>query len=318
MNVLEIKNLNVKFDVMNKECYAVDGISLEINEGEIVALVGESGCGKSLTAAATLGLTPESAMVSGDIIIDGKSLGGASAKQWDAERGQTVTMVFQEPMTALNPLMKVGRQISEHVKDRSIAKERALELLELVGLPDPERIYASYPHTLSGGQRQRIMIAMSLINLPKLLVADEPTTALDVTVQAQILELVEKLCRSTGTSVLFITHDLGVVNRICDRVYVMYAGRIVESGKTSDVLLNPQHPYTKGLVRSIPDISMRGMDFYTIKGSVPALYDRERKSCIFCNRCELCTDICTHTVPTLTTYDGRLVACHNIGGHRHE
>ena len=226
-------------------------------------------------------------------------------------------MIFQEPMTALNPLIKVGKQVREclltHQKgiSKKEAKSLVLEQLKSVGLPDVEDLYECYPHQLSGGQRQRVMIAMAFINNPALLIADEPTTALDVTIQTQIMDLMRQMNKKTNTAILLISHDLGVVSRLCSRVYIMYAGRIVESGPVDEILTNPLHPYTKGLVEAIPDITKRGKPLKAIPGSVPGLYARNNTGCGFAERCEYCTNKCQKEVPPLVQEDGRAVACWN-------
>ena len=249
--VLSIESLTVDFD-LGKTCHAVRDTSVCIEPGEMVALVGESGCGKTMTALSAIGLQPRNAKIpQGKILFDGSDLRGLNEEQWNQYRGRNIAMIFQEPMTALNPLMKVGRQIAEnariHGDSKEVAKKKALEVMRQVGLPDVERLYNEYPHRLSGGMRQRVMIAMALVNQPELLIADEPTTALDVTIQAQIMELIRDMNRKMGTAVLLISHDLGVIRQMCSRVYIMYAGRVVESGETQEVLAHPLHPYTKGL-----------------------------------------------------------------------
>lgn len=289
--VLAINGLTVDFTVGGRLCPAVNNVSLRVQPGEMVALVGESGCGKTVTALTASGLKPDSARVShGKVLLNGTELLTLSEEQWNRYRGQEISMIFQEPMTALNPLMKVGKQIAEaavlHGRTRQQAKEMALEMMRQVGLPDVERIYNEYPHRLSGGQRQRVMIAMALINRPSLLIADEPTTALDVTVQAQIMELIAKMNRELGTAVLLISHDLGVIRRMCSRVYVMYAGSVVESGTVEQVFENPWHPYTKGLIGSMPSFNKRGRPLMPIAGTVPSLEDRSEQGCPFYNRCE--------------------------------
>lgn len=217
-------------------------------------------------------------------------------------------------MTSLNPLMKVGRQIAENATNRGVskaqAKEKALEMIRLAGLPDAHRIYECYPHQLSGGQRQRIMICLALINQPKLLIADEPTTALDVTIQAQVLEIIREMCTKTGTAVLIITHDLGVVSHLCDRTYVMYAGSIVESGPTAQIIQNPKHPYTRGLLACLPDISKKGQRLENIKHSVPPLEKRPEIGCIYANRCDECMDCCKQITPKRIVFGQREIACH--------
>ena len=295
--VLSLEGLTVEFARGGASYPAVKDVTLHVAPGEMVALVGESGCGKTLTALATLGLLPPGARVSrGKILLGGTELGGLAQDQWDRYRGKDLAMIFQEPMTALNPLMKVGRQVGEaarmHGAGKEEARRRALEAMAQVGLPDPERLYEEYPHQLSGGMRQRVMIAMALINRPRLLVADEPTTALDVTIQAQIMELLLQMNRKLGTAVLLISHDLGVVRRLCSRVYLMYAGSLVEWGSTEEVLASPLHPYTKGLLDSIPSWEKRGTPLSSIPGAVPALEERRSQGCPFYDRCPRRREVC--------------------------
>lgn len=295
--VLSLEGLTVEFARGGASYPAVKDVTLHVAPGEMVALVGESGCGKTLTALATLGLLPLGARVSrGKILLGGTELGSLDQDQWDRYRGKDLAMIFQEPMTALNPLMKVGRQVGEaarmHGAGKEEARRRALEAMAQVGLPDPERLYEEYPHQLSGGMRQRVMIAMALINRPRLLVADEPTTALDVTIQAQIMELLQQMNRELGTAVLLISHDLGVVRRLCSRVYLMYAGSLVEWGSTEEVLASPLHPYTKGLLDSIPSWEKRGTPLSSIPGAVPALEERRSQGCPFYDRCPRCREVC--------------------------
>ena len=255
--VLEVRNLDVRFDTPDGEVHAVKGVSLDVARGETVAIVGESGSGKSQAMLAVLGLTAVNGHVSGSARYRGVELVGLDQHSLNGFRGSKMTIIFQEPMTSLDPLMPIGRQIEEPIvyhqrMKRSQARARTIELLNLVGINDPERRHASYPHQLSGGQRQRVMIAMALANDPDILIADEPTTALDVTIQAQILELIADLRRRLGMAVVFITHDLGIVDRFADRVYVMRAGEIVESGATAEVIAAPKHPYTQMLVAAEP------------------------------------------------------------------
>ena len=295
--VLSLEGLTVEFARGGASYPAVKDVTLHVAPGEMVALVGESGCGKTLTALATLGLLPLGARVSrGKILLRGTELGGLAQDQWDRYRGKDLAMIFQEPMTALNPLMKVGRQVGEaarmHGAGKEEARRRDLEAMAQVGLPDPERLYEEYPHQLSGGMRQRVMIAMALINRPRLLVADEPTTALDVTIQAQIMELLQQMNRELGTAVLLISHDLGVVRRLCSRVYLMYAGSLVEWGSTEEVLASPLHPYTKGLLDSIPSWEKRGTPLSSIPGAVPALEERRSRGCPFYDRCPRRREVC--------------------------
>ena len=313
--VLSIESLTVDFD-LGKTCHAVRDTSVRIEPGEMVALVGESGCGKTMTALSAIGLQPRGAKIpQGKILFDGSELRGLNEEQWNQYRGRNIAMIFQEPMTALNPLMKVGRQIAEnariHGDSKEVAKKKALEVMRQVGLPDVERLYNEYPHRLSGGMRQRVMIAMALVNQPELLIADEPTTALDVTIQAQIMELIRDMNRKMGTAVLLISHDLGVIRQMCSRVYIMYAGRVVESGETQEVLAHPLHPYTKGLIASIPSLEKRGQRLSSIPGTVPALEDRSEHGCPFYNRCQSRRPSCQNETPPMVVHKGHMALCVN-------
>ncbi|MCH5353013.1 MAG: ABC transporter ATP-binding protein [Acutalibacter sp.] len=295
--VLAVENLTVEFPVGRQYFPAVKGLNLKVEPGEMVALVGESGCGKTATALTAMGLQPETAKItSGQIYFQGKELLGLNEDQWEQYRGKKMSMIFQEPMTALNPLMKVGKQIFEaaitHGMSRQEAKKETLSMMEWVGLPDAKRLYHEYPHRLSGGMRQRVMIALALINRPSLLIADEPTTALDVTIQAQIMELIRRMNRELGTAVLLISHDLGVIRRMCSRVHILYAGQVVESGPVKGVLSRPIHPYTKGLVASIPSPEKRGSRLRPIPGTVSSLSERRGEGCPFYDRCERKQDVC--------------------------
>jgi len=302
--LLELQDMEVAFTIGKKTYPALQQISFQVKEGETVGIVGESGCGKSLTALSVMGLLPETAAVTkGGIALGGKSMEPASPERWGAVRGKQVSMIFQNPMSALNPLMPVGKQIAEmamtHLSvSKPEAKRLATEMMAKVGLSRVERLYDDYPHQLSGGMMQRIMIAMALICSPKLLIADEPTTALDVTIQAQILDLLREMNRSTGTAILLISHDLGVIREVCDRVIVMYAGYIVEDAPVGDILDHPKHPYTAGLLQSLPGADKRGRPLYTIPGRVPALADR-RSGCPFAGRCPSATDLCDSVAPDL-------------------
>ncbi|WP_027408923.1 ABC transporter ATP-binding protein [Anoxybacteroides tepidamans] len=277
--LLEVKNLEVSFQTYGGEVQAVRGVSFHLNKGETLAIVGESGSGKSVTSQTIMRLipTPPGRIKNGQIIFNGEDLVKKTDKEMEAIRGKDIGMIFQDPMTSLNPTMKVGHQIMEvltkHLKmDKSAAKERAIELLRLVGIPMPEKRVNQYPHEFSGGMRQRAMIAVALASNPKLLIADEPTTALDVTIQAQILELMKDLQKKTGTSIIFITHDLGVVANVADRVAVMYAGKIVEMGTVDEIFYDPRHPYTWGLLASMPSLdSDDKSELAAIPGSPPDL-----------------------------------------------
>ena len=278
-SVLNVEHFSLLFPARGKNAFAVNDISFSIGEGEIAGLVGESGCGKTMTALSCIGLQPESAVLSGSIRIAGKNALSFSEDDWTRERGKTVSMIFQEPMTSLNPLEKVGQQIAEtgilHGLSKRDAKDKALFLMEELNLPDVNALYSAYPHQLSGGQRQRIMIASALMNEPKLLIADEPTTALDAATQAQIIKLLQKMNAAFKTSVLFVSHDLLLVKKLCAKVYIMYAGRILECGDTRAVLENPMHPYTRALVNALPSYEKKAQELDCIAGFVPTLEHRE-------------------------------------------
>lgn len=313
--ICNMKNFSLDFQQDGKLLRAVNSIDLEIHAGEMVALIGESGCGKTMTALSLIGLTPENAKLSGSIQFKGQELLQLKEEEWETYRGNRISMIFQEPMTALNPLIKVGKQIGENIHihrkvTKEEEKEEVLAMLHMVGLPDVERISQCYPHQLSGGQRQRVMIAMAFVNKPDLLLADEPTTALDVTIQAQIMELMKKMNQETHTAVLLISHDLGVIRNMCSRVYIMYAGRIVESGRVSDVLEDPIHPYTRGLVAAIPSAGKKGKELYSIPGTVPALDQRSNQGCPFSNRCFAADACCEDKTPAFYPYMGRKIFCH--------
>jgi len=277
-NILEVNDLHVSFDTYGGEVKAVRGVSFELRKGETLAIVGESGSGKSVTTKALMGLIPQppGRIKQGEVLLEGKDLTKMNERQLQKIRGRDLSMIFQDPMTSLNPTMKVGNQIMEglikHQKmSRSQAKKRAVELLEMVGIPNPKARINQYPHQFSGGMRQRVVIAIALACNPKVLIADEPTTALDVTIQAQILELMKDLQHKTETSIIFITHDLGVVANVADRVAVMYAGKIVELGTVDDIFYNPQHPYTWGLLGSMPTLDDEESELFAIPGTPPDL-----------------------------------------------
>lgn len=313
--VCKVKDFSLGFILDKKEYAAVQNIHMEIEAGEMAALIGESGCGKSVTALSMIGLQPDNARISGSMMFGDTELLTLNERQWSSYRGNKISMIFQEPMTALNPLIKVGKQIQENVRlhqkvTREEARQQVLEVLEQVGLPDIVRIAQSYPHQLSGGQRQRIMIAMAFVNNPDLLIADEPTTALDVTIQAQIMDLMKKMNREKQTAVLLISHDLGVIRDLCSRVYIMYAGRIVESGPVKQVLYKPVHPYTRGLAGAIPSALKRGEELESIPGTVLPLHLRRDQGCPFAGRCFCALDYCKDTVPLGYEYQERTVYCH--------
>ena len=305
MPLLSVTDLRTYFHTRSGVYRAVDGVSFSLERGETLGIVGESGSGKSVTCYSIMGLipTPPGRIESGTALFDGVDLLHCTPAQSRAIRGKRVAMIFQDPMTSLNPYMRISDQLIEplliHEKlSRSAARHRALAALESVGINDAEKRIHLYPHEFSGGMRQRVMIAMALITKPELLIADEPTTALDVTVQAQILELIKKMQRELGMAVIFITHDLGVVSGLCDRVQVMYAGRIVESADTRTLFHSPRHPYTRALQRSIPSLQPKGTELYTIAGMPPDL-SKPLPGCSFSARCEHATDRCRTTTPAL-------------------
>ena len=306
MPLLQVKNLTTHFFTPDGVVRAVDGISYELEEGETMGLVGESGSGKSVSALSLMRLVPDppGRIVAGEVIFEGKDLLKLGDEEMRRIRGREISMVFQEPSTFLNPVLTIGRQITEGMElhlgfDRMASHKRAIELLEMVGIPDAESRLSDYPHQFSGGQRQRVMIAAALSCRPKLLLADEPTTALDVTIQAQILELIKKLTREFGTSVILITHNLGIVARYADRVSVMYAGEIVESAGAQEIYRNPRHPYTWGLLESVPRLDREsGAELRTIEGQPPDLIG-EKIGCIFRPRCAYAVARCGIERPVL-------------------
>jgi oligopeptide/dipeptide ABC transporter ATP-binding protein len=313
--LLQVSDLHVEIASRRGTVHAVDGVSLEVPAGEAVGLVGESGSGKSMTLKAILGLLPPEARVtSGQVVLAGTDLTQLSGQQLNKIRGPEIAMIFQEPMSALNPVMRVGSQIAEGPRvhlglSRSQAAERALELMRRVGIPDAERRYRSFPHEFSGGMRQRVMIAIALSCEPSLILCDEPTTALDVTIQDQILRLLARLCRESGTSLVFVTHDLPVVAQICHQLAVMYAGQIVERGTVEGVLTRPSHPYTLGLVRCSPDVDQVRASLVPIPGSPPSLI-HPPSGCRFPPRCKFAEQDCTVTDPPLRLIEaGRATAC---------
>jgi len=315
--ILQIKDLKVSFQSGKKFVAAVDGISFDLKEGEILGIVGESGSGKSVTSLATMGLipSPPGKIENGEIKFEGKDLTSLSEKEWRKIRGNQISMIFQEPMTSLNPLFTVGNQLLEAILlhtdlSKREAIVRCIELLKLVGIPRAEGILKEYPHQLSGGMRQRVMIAMAMACNPRMLIADEPTTALDVTIQAQILALMKNLNKKTNTSIIFITHDLGVVAEVCERVIVMYSGQIVEQGDVRTILKDPKHPYTKGLLKSVPDLRGKKDRLYSIPGSVPAP-GTVHKGCRFAARCSEAFGKCKVESPELfkSEKDGHEVRC---------
>ena len=314
-NILTIRDLKVAFQVKGKLAYALDGINIDIPRGKIVGIVGESGCGKSMTAMSIMGLIKNPGkIVGGSIDFCGTELTKLSVRDYAKIRGKDISMIFQEPMTSLNPVVKVGKQVMEaiilHEKiSKEEAKMRVIEIFNEVGIPEAEKRFNSYPHELSGGLRQRVMIGMAMICKPKLLIADEPTTALDVTIEAQIFKLMKILCESVGTSIIMITHNMGVVAEICDYVYVMYAGRVVESTLTKTLFNETAHPYTNGLLKSIPTIGKKQDRLYTIKGNVPNILNLP-EGCRFVDRCDYAQDICFSSRPADEYIkDNHMVSC---------
>ncbi|WP_134702033.1 ABC transporter ATP-binding protein [Ammoniphilus sp. YIM 78166] len=299
--ILEVRNLKTTFKQSRSSITVVDGVNFTLEPGETLGIVGESGCGKSVTSLSIMRLLGKNAVTDGTIAFEGKNLLELSEKEMKKVRGNRVAMIFQEPMTSLNPLHSVGKQISEPLRNhlglsKAQAKEKTIQLLKAVGIPRADEIFSSYPHQLSGGMRQRVMIAMAMACQPKLIIADEPTTALDVTIQAQILELMKKLKKENGTSIVMITHDLGVVAEMCERVIVMYAGQVVEEADIRSLFRSPKHPYTIGLMKSMPDFAEDQDRLQAIPGTVPLLSDLP-KCCRFAPRCEWATDRCHQTAP---------------------
>ncbi|GEB32313.1 MULTISPECIES: ABC transporter ATP-binding protein [Brevibacillus] len=309
-HLLQVENLRVHFKTYGGEVQAVRGVTFHVDRGETLAVVGESGCGKSVTAQAIMGLIPNppGRIVDGQIRFDGQDITRLSKKELLSLRGTEIGMVFQDPMTALNPTMKVGTQIVEgfvrtHHVSKEEARKKAMEMLRLVGIPDPEKRVDQYPHEFSGGMRQRVVIAIALANNPKLVIADEPTTALDVTIQAQILDLLKELQEKQQLSIVMITHDLGVVAEIAHRAVVMYAGIVVETGKVEDIFKSPKHPYTWGLMRSMPRIDGEEKErLVPIDGSPPDLF-HPPKGCPFAARCQFAMDICEQQMPEVTVFE---------------
>ncbi len=318
--ILEVRDLEVEFSVDDGKIKVLDGVSFQVAPGQTLGIVGESGCGKSVTSLAIMGLLPRphGQVVAGSIRFQGEELLSLPPDQMYKVRGNRISMIFQEPMTALNPVQTVGTQLMEvfslHRPDFSKAqrKEAAIAMLQKVGIPEPAQRFEVYPHNLSGGMRQRVMIAMALACEPDLLICDEPTTALDVTIQAQILDLMKALQAQTGMAIIFITHDLGVVAELCDEVVVMYAGRAVERADIFELFDHPRHPYTHGLMASIPRLEDVPKSLLkTIKGQVPALHEMPA-GCRFSNRCPHATEICVGTIPVTEQLSERhAVACHH-------
>lgn len=307
-NILEVDGLQTSFFTKKGVVKAVDSVSFSLARGEILGLVGESGSGKSITGLSILGLIdPPGRIVGGEIRYNGRNLVGLSDSEMRSIRGRNIAMIFQDPMMTLNPVLRIDTQmhwaLAAHAKiDAKAARERSLEVLRLVGIPSPEERLRAYPHELSGGMRQRIAIAIAMLNKPDILIADEATTALDVTIQAQILSEMQKLCEATGTSLIWITHDLSVVAGLADRVCVMYAGKIVEQGAVDDVLDTPMHHYTDGLIGSVPTMNERGVPLKQIAGMTPSLFELP-SGCAFRTRCPGAISGCSSPIPTLMQND---------------
>ncbi|HIT57058.1 MAG TPA: ABC transporter ATP-binding protein [Candidatus Galloscillospira stercoripullorum] len=314
--LLEVKDLRVSFFTHAGEVKAVGGISYELDYGEVIGIVGESGSGKSVEAYSIMGLLQDPGkVVGGSITFEGRDVLAMSKKEKKQFRGTQVSMIFQNPMTCLNPVYTIGAQLMEALRvhekiPKAQAMERVKEILELVGITNVERRVKQYPHELSGGMRQRVMIAMGMICKPKILIADEPTTALDVTIQAQILELMKDIQKKTGMAIIFITHNLGVVAEICDKVAVMYAGHLVEKGTVDDIFYNPSHPYTRGLLKSMPRVDAKKYErLIPIEGSPVDMLDPP-PGCPFAPRCQSCMAVCTMREPPETTVgEGHCASC---------
>ena len=315
-NILEVRDLSMSFFNKHGELPAVNHVTFNVERGKTLGIVGESGCGKSMTSLCIMGLFPQppGKIVGGEIMFQGRDLTKLNKHELHKIRGKGIAMIFQEPMTSLNPVLTIGDQIMEtillHEKvSKAEARRRTMEMISLVGIPMPEKIFASCPHQLSGGMRQRAMIAMALSCSPELLICDEPTTALDVTVQSQILSLINRLKDQTGTSVMLITHDMGVINEMADTVIVMYAGQIVEQSETAELFSHPTHPYTIGLIASIPPLDREVETLSVIPGSVPMLYELP-EGCLFAPRCPYATEKCRCRRPDITAVSpGHEVRC---------
>ena len=318
--LLQVKDLQTYFYIEEGVIPAVDGLSFSLNHGETLAIVGESGCGKSVASLSLLGLIPNppGKIIGGELLFKGEDLVKKSEKEMRGIRGNEISMIFQEPMTSLNPVFTVGRQISESLHyhqdmGKKEAWNKAIEMLKLVGIPMPEKVVGDYPHQLSGGMRQRVMIAMALACNPTILIADEPTTALDVTIQAQILRLLKDIQEKTGTAIILITHDLGVVAQIAENVMVMYAGQAVEYADVNSIYMDPLHPYTLGLLRSLPNLNLEQETLYSIKGMVPNPADFPL-GCRFAPRCEEASERCHEEKPDLFEVGERRVRCWKYEG----
>ncbi|MGE8205089.1 ABC transporter ATP-binding protein [Heyndrickxia sp. NPDC080065] len=314
-NVLEIQNLHVSFTTYGGIVKAVRGVHLELKKGETLAIVGESGCGKSVTSQSIIRLIPKTSgkITDGSILFKGKDLTKITEKEIRSIRGSEISMIFQDPMTALNPTLTVGDQLIEAIKQhkevtKTEAKKRVINILNLVGISNPEERLKQYPHQFSGGMRQRIVIAMALICDPEIIIADEPTTALDVTIQAQIFELFKEIQKKTGVSIILITHDLGVVAQVADRIAVMYAGKIVETGIRKEIFYKPKHPYTKGLLSSVPRLDLEEENLVPIPGSPPDLF-APPVGCPFTARCSFAMEVCEKVYPNTYSFSANHHVC---------
>ncbi|GGA44736.1 ABC transporter ATP-binding protein [Psychrobacillus lasiicapitis] len=312
--VLQVNNLQVSFRTYGGEVEAVRGVNFDLYKGETLAIVGESGCGKSVTSNAIMGLIPQPPGIikNGHILFKGKDLTKLTKGELRKIQGVDISMIFQDPMTALNPTLTIGEQLTEGLRThkkigKQEAKKRAIDMLKLVGIPNPEERLKQFPHQFSGGMRQRIVIAIALICDPELLIADEPTTALDVTIQAQILELFEEIQRKKKISIILITHDLGVVAKIADRIAVMYAGKIVEIGNKREIFYTPEHPYTRGLLNSVPRLDLEDEELQPIEGTPPDLFSPP-KGCPFTARCDYAMEVCDHVYP----FTNKLSEAHRV------
>ena len=314
--VLEVKNLQTYFYSSEGVAKAVDGVSFTLQKGETLGIVGESGCGKSMTSLSLLRLVPSplGKIINGEILLNNTDILKLSDEELRKIRGNKISMIFQEPMTSLNPVLSVGEQIAESIRlhqglSRKEAWQKAVDMIRLVGIPAPEKRAKQEPYQLSGGMRQRIMIAMALACTPDVLIADEPTTALDVTIQAQIIDIIQNLQKQLGMSILFITHDLGVVAEVCDKIAVMYAGQVVEEGTTDSLFEKPLHPYTNGLIQSLPKLYEDQEELSTIQGTVPSPYHYP-SGCRYAERCPFATELCREKQPELLTIEpGKKVRC---------
>jgi len=319
--LLKVENLRIELTTRTGVAPVIDDLSFELHAGETLSFVGESGCGKSMTALGIMGLLPDKIgrIASGSILFDGEDITKANSQRLREIRGNDISMIFQEPMTSLNPVFSIGEQIAEVLRahqqlSKKAAWSSAIELLDAVRIPEAKRRASSYPHQLSGGQRQRVMIAMALACKPRILIADEPTTALDVTIQAQIFDLLEDLRAQTGTAIIMITHDMGVVAELAERMIVMYAGRMVEHGSIEQVLSQPKHPYTKGLIECVPHLmttlTEERAELTEVAGIVPALSEFGQNACLFASRCQLADDQCLSLRPKEQRFgDNHRTAC---------